>query len=235
MIERPILMSAPMVLACLRDENPKTQTRRIIKPQPARVYSPGDAPTVAEEVYAYATLDEGWMIIRAGRQPRENALVSRCPYGVAGDGLWVRENCRATSDHEYRSRVTYAAGGAHWPIENTADAADRWGRLYRYDHKRRDPGPLVPGIHMPRWASRISLSVTDVRVERLNEISAADAKAEGLTLIGIEWGVPGLAETWRAECHDPRRAYRILWEHINGPGSWAANPWVWAVTFERIA
>jgi hypothetical protein len=87
---------------------------------------------------------------------------------------------------------------------------------------------------MPRWASRITLRITDVRVERLQDISCADAEAEGLTKEiapngHVTWHVPDLlgAQT-------PCRAFRLLWEDINGLGAWDANPWVWVVAFERV-
>jgi len=119
------------------------------------------------------------------------------------------------------------------------EGADTWARYYfdadgldEYDHeqfkvwgfKRR------PSIFMPRWASRITLEITGVRVERLNEISREDAKAEGL------WPSPGngLEMVNGGPYGNAQLAFRALWESINGPGSWDANPWVWVVEFRRV-
>ncbi len=92
-------------------------------------------------------------------------------------------------------------------------------------------GKLRPGMFMPRWASRITLEITAVRVERLQDISREDAMAEGI-VIQPDGGY-GLADTTHYHATDPRQSYFSLWEAINGPGSVEANPWVWAVTFPR--
>lgn len=116
-----------------------------------------------------------------------------CPYGARGDILWVRETWIP---------LTFGYGYRADPIWN-APLADRWR----------------PSIHMPRAASRITLAVTDVRVERLSNISVYDCRAEG------------------GQYHSPvdvRAWYRDTWESIHGPGSWDANPWVWAISFKMI-
>jgi hypothetical protein len=127
-----------------------------------------------------------------------------CPYGQAGDRLWVREAWAPRPLEPARECVVAACRG-------TDDARN---------------GPWKPSIHMPRWASRIQLEITDVRVERLQDISDDDLAAEGIQEL-IDAGVD----------HDgtPRDTYRALWEALNGPGSWAANPWVWAVSFRALA
>ena len=120
------------------------------------------------------------------------------PYGKPGDRLWVRETWHDASS-SLHSCALYRADGIdlHW---------DKW----------------TPSIHMPRWASRITLEITSVRVERLQDISEADAQAEGITS----------AEC--LECDGFVNAFSKLWEQINGPGSWDANPWVWAIEFRRL-
>ncbi len=127
----------------------------------------------------------------------------RCPYGQPGDRLWVRE--------------TWTPCG---PLPTD-------GVLYRSDFPE---GPLSikfkPSIHMPRWASRITLDITDVRVERLQDISEADAQAEGCP---IECMSPTGDDSGSA-IYGPA-GYRALWDTINGHGSWDANPWVWVVEF----
>lgn len=147
----------------------------------------------------------------AGR-PELDAILRRfpeqqgCPFGEFGDLIWVRE--------------TWAHGGF---AEETRECQP----LYRADAPL-DVGPWTPSIHMPRWASRLTLRITDARVERLQEISEADAKAEGVEFGAITNQLTG--EIDRDACE----AFEELWESINGPGSWDANPWVWAITFDVI-
>ena len=157
--------------------------------------------------------------------------------------LWVRETCRAheITDSEADTDafgiverlgleqppygldgVVYLADGAFREIENTPEAGDAWGVLHSYRGKR---GATVPPIHMPRWASRILLEIVAVRVERLQDISEADAEAEG-------------CEPFRHPTHPSigpfSAGYSALWDSINGAGSWAANPWIWCLTFKRV-
>lgn len=132
-----------------------------------------------------------------------------CPYGQPGDRLWVRE--------------TWAP---HPDFPETARRA-----VYRADPEcKYDVDRWRPSIHMPRWASRILLEIVSVRVERLQDISDQDAIAEGIGLNPCAAGVylTGTDETM------PHAAYRILWQQINGAGSWDANPFVWVIEFRRI-
>jgi hypothetical protein len=129
-----------------------------------------------------------------------------CPFGGPGDRLWVKE----THGPSAGGMVYRADGGTACP----------------------DGGKWRPSIFMPRWASRITLEVTGVRVERLQDISQADAMAEGVTQ-GVYRGLTGSIV---ATCEDQVvEGYRELWQSINGPGSWDANPWVWVVEFKRQA
>ena len=121
-----------------------------------------------------------------------------CPYGQPGDRLWVREAWA-------RTRIAQDHTGAEIVVYREGDSRTDYG------------GPWKPGIHMFRRDSRITLEITEVRVERLQDISQADANAEGVA------GHPD----------GPWHAYRALWLLINGPGSWDANPWVWAVAFRK--
>lgn len=140
-------------------------------------------------------------------------LVELSPYGSPGDRLWVKETCRIT---------TTMAG---YKIRYRADDAELWpdtdGPCYD-DHRWR------PSIHMPRCASRILLEITAVRVERLNDISEADALAEGVNVHPDHHGKP------RTSIYSPVQAYCDLWESINGVGSWVLNPWVWVIEFRRV-
>jgi hypothetical protein len=140
---------------------------------------------------------------------------ARCPYGVPGDRLYVKEAWRTTAEYNDRKPRDLPDDA---PIEylEATDYEVKW-LTGRYRHAR----------FMMRWMSRIALEVTDVRVERLQEISEADAKAEGV-------------QPYRLPVHPARESlrhvggYEQIWDSINGPGSWAANPWVWVVCFRRL-
>ena len=210
MKERPIIFSAPMVRAILAGT--KTQTRRVVKPQPADVallprrWSDAMRRRDSPDMYG----NDG-LTLEAVPMADGSWGQCRCPYGQPGDRLWVRE---AWSRDEEDGALFYRAD------VGTGNEADDWQRNiddgasgYRWK----------PSIHMPRWASRILLDVTAVRVERLQDISDEDSLAEGIypTSTGL---YPG----------SPRAAYQKLWEQINGPGAWDANPWVWVVEFRRV-
>lgn len=199
MKERPILFSGAMVRAIL--DGTKTQTRRVISNVATigRVTEFGRSDTTG---YDWTMRDSRlrWNDLR------HKQLIDRCPYGQPGDRLWVRETFqRFTDDGE----ILYKAGPAGFEAMNEL---------------KRDECPEArwrPAIHMPRWASRITLEVTGVRVERLQEISGADAVAEGVRSRLPDNGI-AVAE------------YRDLWEGINGAESWSANPWVWVIEFEVV-
>lgn len=199
-----------MVRALL--DGSKTQTRRLVK-NLNRAYSDTvfvreSDPTVEGGWWPYLS-DDGESIVCS--DGNERPMV--CPYGKPGDRLWVRETF-AKIDGQTRPwietdyRATYTHG-------------DRLGDLIGV--KKR----WTPAIHMPRWASRIDLEVTGVRVERLQDISEEDAKAEGTP--GGHGSIPGYGYN-----ATPSEQYQSLWEEINGAGSWAANPWVWVVEFGRV-
>lgn len=231
--ERPILFSAPMVRALL--DGTKTQTRRVVT-NPHRNdygfvlqdYGKGWWPYRSHDGESGCYLDRQ----KDGDYYSEASL--RCPFGQSGDRLWVRE---AWQHHE-GGAVYDAAGGVADTFEPET--------IYRASHPNY-PGPWRPSIHMPRWASRIDLEVTGVRVERLQDISEGDALAEGITSVrSPEWDGAHWPK-WRREFDaakargakpplgpSPSEVYRALWEDISSAKSWAANPWVWAVTFRRI-
>ena len=141
--------------------------------------------------------------------PADKQAVLACPYGIPGGHLWVREAHWWFKDEH--DPVT-----GYYPPKLTSDDVE-----YRADG---DDGRTVwrPSIHMPRWASRITLEITGVRVERLHDISWGDAMAEGCPF-------PNMAQG-----DDPRKWYADLWNSISGPGSWDANPFVWVVEFKRV-
>ena len=136
-----------------------------------------------------------------------------CPYGQPGDRLWVRESFA----HIYRDN----SSPERRSFEDVAYMADGRGiDIGAY-------GSWKPSIHMPRWASRILLEITRVRVERLQDISEADCIAEGCK--GGHGSIPGYQYSAA-----PREQYFSLWESINGDRSWEANPWVWVIEFQRV-
>jgi hypothetical protein len=211
--ERPILFSAPMIRAIL--DGRKSQTRRAVKPQ----------PELAQLLTA-----SGWS---AWHNERGRPL--RYPYGQPGDRLWARE--------AWCGREGHALHGCTGTYFYRADGEHQQGKQVGFTYMLRERR-WRPSIYMPRWASRITLEVTGVRVERLQAISEADAIAEGIRLQPFHpddgWPL-SQGFTWREE--DGRcalfpsacDAYRDLWESINGPGSWDANPFVWVVEFRRVA
>lgn len=224
MREIQILFKAPMVRAIL--EGRKTQTRRLVKPQP-EAWKCDDGLTR----YAGRMPDGTYHDVEADGLGK---FRDTCPFGKRGDHLWVRETCRAEELDKGEDGVRYLADNEWRAIENTRTAADAWIVLNRY---RGQIGATVPSIHMPRWACRTLLEVTGVRVERLQDISAADAIAEGIRPIGtgFERFHPDPADTeYTGTTKDPVLAYRGLWESIEGPGSWDSNPWLWVIDFKRI-
>ena len=216
MTERPILFSAPMVRA-IRDDS-KKQTRRIVKPQPAP-----NAPHDGGTNWIYdPTRGLHVPVGSVGHLSTSAKGGIRCPYGQPGDRLWVREtwDWRDWSwNKDCRVRIAYAADGEQ--ADKTSPVGWR-PTIYNYERWR-------PSIHMPRWASRITLEVLGVRVERLQDISEEDARAEGVALEDGQWTDED--GTLRS---DYRTAFRRLWISINGQDSWDANPWVWVVEFRRL-
>lgn len=195
MKEHPILFSAPMVLAIL--EGRKTQTRRAMRLQPST-----SSFTVR--------LDKKWGTV--AEWPGESEFDyydCHCPFGTTGDRLWVREAWKPVGvSYKQWVGVFYKSDGTSrdCPYFSVNLARQGWR----------------PGIHMPRVAARITLEVTGVRVERLQEISHRDALAEG-----VEYDVS------KAD-GSPLARYEKLWNSINGWRAWSKNPWVWVVEFKGI-
>ncbi|MDY3694589.1 MAG: hypothetical protein SO066_07965 [Proteus mirabilis] len=204
MKERGIIFNAEMVRAIL--DGRKTQTRRVMKVQPVLN---GDR----WEVYS-ASVEKGNKSIPVTPW---GSIENNCPFGKVGDRLWVRET--------FGNRVVRdALGGTGEFITYRASEPDA---VYCTCASGDDiPMKWKPSIHMPRWASRITLEITDVRVERLNDISNDDAKSEGCWY-GRGGGTPDKALT-------PSDQFPTLWEEIYGDGSWSSNPWVWVIEFKRI-
>jgi len=180
----------------------KTQTRRVAK-KPVRHPDLGCLCT------------PGALVME--NEPR-HVIERACPYGQPRDRLWVRETF-AKIDGQTQSwietdyRATYTHGDR---LGDTLGIKKRW----------------TPAIHMPRAASRITLEVTGVRVERLQAISDADAVAEGI--VQLSDGGFGLPDGSHYHHTDPRQSYFSLWEAINGPGSVEADPWLWVIEFKKV-
>ena len=202
MTARPIIFSAPMVRALL--DGQKTQTRRIVKPQPVSYYD------------GICWFDDG------------DDHMPACPYGQPGDLLWVRETwfdeydeatCRPLTPPRAIYRATERSE-VRFMDDDGFTAFNRDGTM---------KSPWRPSIHMPRWASRLTLRITDVRVQRLQEISEADARAEGAPL---ELRLLDSVRLGATASHTG--GFERLWESIHGPDSWASNPWVWCLSFRVI-
>ena len=217
MSDRPILFSASMVQALLAGT--KTQTRRLLNPQPSAECH-GFQKVFSEPPY-FESLDGAGKPIYAFPVKDGVMPYPRIRFGI-GDRLYVRETWR----YESGGAIYDAAGGQEDYIEP--------GFQYRADHRNPARG-WKPGIHMPLRASRLTLTVTDVRVERLNDCSEADALAEGVVWSPMGYVVPGVEHPNKdfpvLSRGTAREMYAALWDVINGSGAWLANPWVVVVCF----
>lgn len=213
--ERPILFSAPMVRALLAGA--KTQTRRLVKLRGAESIDETDAIGC---YWPWSPEADDW---------------APCPYGRPGDRLWVKETFNL--GRPVRNGEGIVEDECMWlgrlPKEDPRKQAfmSKWCVGYAADGCE---GRMWPSIFMPRWASRITLEVTAVRVERLQAISDEDAMAEGAAWrISPDGDLAGAFDT--ADTPIGYRAhFQSLWESINGAESWTANPWVWVVSFKRV-
>jgi len=224
MKERPILFSGEMVRAIL--DGRKTQTRRTFKEQPPEGCGAIEGPQMfAPTVYVRGEEQPGPEVFGAFSEDGEWSI--KCPYGQPGDRLWVRETWFQ------KGRYVMPA----WPEAEPEDAVWSGSKTIQFpasgdNPESREDGRVIwrkrPSIHMPRWASRILLEITNVRVERLQEVSETDAKAEGVN------GEQEAIDAGLSWYDKPRRAFQFLWQSINGADSWDANPWVWVVEFRVI-
>lgn len=220
--ERPILFQGAMVRALLAGT--KSQTRRAVKlPEVICPRGHWEASRIGGEGLTTAhgeVIPEQGCVWHTGTG---KTLTS--PYGQPGDRLWVRESHWWFKDEH--DPVT-----GYFPPKLTIEDVE-----YRADGEK--PGRFWrPSIHMPRWASRLLLEVTEIRVQRLQEISEEDCWAEGIEETdGLFTNSQHIEMARRIGCciDDAKPSYALLWEQINGAGSWALNPWVWAVSFRRVA
>lgn len=232
MADRPILFSAPMVRALL--DGTKTQTRRIVAEKWSRHlgYLGAGAATSDPADWGFWSEDEygRWAVLGRGLDERhQHGKVSLpCRHGEPGSTLWVRETWGLHKPFDLTDWHAGSLKGAtalpeDWELDYRAD----WGRPDGEQHWR-------PSILMPRWASRLTLEVEGVRVQRLQEISEEDAGAEGVEPIvtGIGDYAGGIGVPVRSTL---REAFSVLWDRINGErASWASNPWCWVLAFKRV-
>jgi hypothetical protein len=225
MKETGILFNAAMVRAIL-DER-KTMTRRVVKDIPRGFEFDGKYGHIKSP---HPKANRFGAFIRRNNEFGGECDILPCPYGQPGDRLWVKEKwnaCPVTETDE-----GFEAGYPYKPIPKTKPA----NACLSYATEGDDDGPWRPSIHMPRWASRITLEITGVRVEWLNDISEEDAIAEGIEKSGpcIE---PERFKHYTSGQYTPlpRHSFESLWKSINGPDSWAANPWVWVIEFKKVS
>lgn len=215
MTERGMIFNGEMVRALLSGR--KTQTRRIVKGTDGAVKFCKEWDINGEEIFVVLGEKD-----HAGMNPVLGAI--SCPFGAVGDRIWVRETFAALEPGSYE-QVKPQEGHCQdlrYAATDRLAKSDADIRGYKW----------VPSIHMPRWASRILLEITDVRVDRLNSISQEDAQAEGLELTG--WRPTYSDPDSGGEVMTPYDNFAELWSSIYGDGSWQANPWVWVISFERI-
>ncbi|CAH5467356.1 TPA: hypothetical protein ACK2W5_006077 [Klebsiella oxytoca] len=221
MIERGMIFNGEMVRAIL--DGRKTQTRRPVK---------------------FPVLDKSLGCELAGNELAGELSAGsylNSAFGKPGDRIWVREAYRfpaslddvsPTGVGEMAMATGYKKPWAPTFYEFTGTFSDGW-KGFETPPKVSGAGKLRPSIHMPRWASRILLEITEVRVERLNSIHDVDAMREGIqnltTCSHADFGIPGVVNA-----QHPVRAFQLLWESIYGAESWKANPWVWVIEFKRI-
>lgn len=243
--ERPILFNAPMVRAIL--DGRKTQTRRVMRHQPPSYEYKLSRLMDTTDSEKRKHIDKfHWVQMNGLNIVSETNIYFRCPYGAIGGRLWVRETWQGPlfydeipedwNSDKYKTPeyCHYKASGDSCDFTDSDDNfVERWS----------------PSIHMPRWASRILLEVTNVRVERLQDISKEDAISEGFKAITkdgktIKYGVPDadgypgnddIGWDWCDWDVNPVIAYKRLYESINGTGSWDMNPWVWVIEFRIIS
>jgi hypothetical protein len=225
MKERGMIFNGEMVRALL--DGRKTQTRRIMKVQPEPSKSrPGDFWFSSKKLESMVHVSD----LAPGNSPIVDCHLffqeHCCPFGAVGDRIWVREAFRV------HSRATDAATLVYKASERNSWTEQTHRVPVAVCNKPATPEKWTPSLHMPRWASRITLEITDVRVERLNSISESDAIAEGLERYNDD-GIIYYGPFGRGDCR-PEVAYRDLWLSIYGAESWQANPWVWVIKFKRI-
>lgn len=229
MKDTPLLMTGAMVRATLRDVDPKGQTRRVMNPQPKHKPILANAYTFGAD----RSIDGAEWLDADFINP---GVPMKCPYGQVGDRLYVRETFYAFG--RWETRFNPKKGRDEWHF---VDMTKQCGKSYSFDADSTHPVPMGkrggvtpgwhkrPGIFLPRAASRLTLEITDIRVERVKDISEEDAIAEGVAPCGHD--------SFHTDQHTC--SFADLWDLINakrdgGIYSWESNPWVWAITFKKL-
>lgn len=222
MTERGMIFNADMVRAIL--DGRKTQTRRPIKWKQTRFTEIGEREDGSNWPWS---------------EDAEHAcdFWHPCPFGAVGDHIWVRETWQAIheelNDDGYVDETTFAPSipkveDNYW---HSAYAADNW-----CEEREQRGFPWRPSIHMPRWASRILLEITNIGVQRIHSISQNDAAREGLMRLPAtgRYCINHGDQYFGGASHDAREVFSWLWQSIYGEESWKANPWGWVIEFKRI-
>lgn len=198
MKERPILLTPENAQKCF--EGVKTQTRRIVEPQPNKQL----LCRILDGTWGYEFSGDDW----------------RCPYGNVGDRLWIREAWAA-----YSGGVTIEC--EEYDLVEGPIAIDETGPLTVVYRGAEDSCPerWRSAMHMYRWACRTVVEITEIRVQRLQDLTAEDCQAEGVDCNCLEGGFDAGVAFGN---------FVLLWESISGAGSWDENPWVWAITFKKV-
>lgn len=217
MKERGMIFNSEMVRAIL--DGRKTQTRRIVKGADGAVKFCKEWDINGEEIFVVLGEKD-----HTGMNPVLGAI--SCPFGAVGERIWVRETFRVHSRATDVATLVYKASMRNSWTDQTHRVP------VSLCNKPATPEKWTPSLHMPRWASRIRLEITDVRVERLNAISQEDAQAEGMELTG--WRPTYSDPDSGGEVWTPYDNFARLWESIYGEGSWKVNPWVWVIEFKRV-
>ncbi|HCD1613392.1 TPA: hypothetical protein NBH86_001131 [Serratia marcescens] len=223
MKERPVIFNSEMVRAIL--DGRKTQTRRAMKVQPES--SGFGLRFITESLNNRDTGKYFWSQSDACGINKTRSKPFPCPFGQVGDRLWVRETW-ADVNHDGHPAIAYRADGGLRAIgeddgeEEDPNLEKYWFAQWYADLISGAEGSWRPSIHMPRWASRIALEITAVRVERLNDISDGDAIREGCSAADMKSG----------DC--VADVFARLWSSIYGEESWGDNPWVWVIEFRRV-
>ncbi len=229
MKERGIIFNSEMVRAILADR--KTQTRRIIKPQPPENNTKFE---IQDGFWIGDTTETLWEETKLNAGNVKQWVRRKCPYGKVSDRLYVREKYRVAS------LISYNCDGTKTFDIQFAD--ESYKRVSEIEPSNKPAGRWYPSIHMPKWAARIWLEITKIRVERVQDISEGDAKAEGIYGHHVNTGVGGHMHHDTVYAAFPEKgggfsaakeAFECLWDSIHGKGAWDRNDWVWAIEFKR--
>lgn len=223
MKEHGILFTAPMVRAILAGT--KAQTRRIAKAPK------GYEPAASSQLLAPRLVCRESPDVDPNEFADEPVRYISAPHGPVGRRLWVRETFALSCADPEQFDDRDLKNPADWepPVYRATATGGEWEHYDGKGNRTKIPPPWKPAIHMPRWASRITLEVTRVRLERVQSITEDDARAEG-----VELETAGPVYRYADGRVDARSVYADLWDTINGAGSWASNPWCWVYDFKRV-